>query len=114
MSGLREVLIGCKPGCVHRLPDEVRTVHLPGLQPSAMMYASSRCRTKECQVEVTTERCRRQAERIARRQDIYNRADATMDMALAEGLTYKRASRRRRKVADEYAKQPCPFWEASA
>lgn len=100
------VLIGCREGCIHRLPSttELSTQVNP---INGELYT----------VHAIIPHCAMSSECAARRQEIYNRAQAASNAAFERCITVsgkvRAAERDFNRIAAEYTEQPCPFFTAS-
>jgi len=96
-------LIGCKEGCIYRLPntEETKTNYDP------------RRHIHYTVLEITPH-CARVAECAARRAEIYQRAQDASDAAFERYNTIRTKCRGSqmawREIADEYTTKPCPFF----
>jgi len=104
---ITQILVGCRPGCIHRLPDVAHTEDHTGRQGRYELL-------------VVNEACARAEERSARRAKIYERArrdsDAAWQAAVGRGLRHPnaKAAEAWRHTADEWAREPCPFYQGAA
>lgn len=94
------VLIGCVDGCRHRLPDTFTERILPRLSAYQERIAE----------QITCRHCSKNDEHAEWRRSVYDRADK----AYIEGVGAHRSFVAWRKIADEYTKRQCPFFEKAA